>query len=183
MPTRKTSRKPAEPKASRPHMPGYGLPKSKKGLLPWKWAADRLSKSRQYWVATVHPEGRPHVMLVWGVWTDGTFYFSTGSQSRKAHNLAQNSACVVCSQDSEQAVIVEGTAERLGDVSAIRDFIVRCERKYKYDLSGMSAGMIELKEPVFAVRPRVAFGLFEKKFATTATRWKFNHSLSGGNQL
>jgi hypothetical protein len=25
-------------------MPGYGLPKTKKGLLPWKWAEDRLKK-------------------------------------------------------------------------------------------------------------------------------------------
>ena len=30
-----------------------------------------------------------------------------------------------------------------------------------------------MKEPVFAVRPRVAFGLYEKRFMGSATRWKF----------
>ena len=28
--------------SSRPHMPGYGLPKGSKGLLPWSWAEQRL---------------------------------------------------------------------------------------------------------------------------------------------
>jgi hypothetical protein len=30
-----------------------------------------------------------------------------------------------------------------------------------------------MKEPVFAVRPRVVFGLWEKEFVGKATRWKF----------
>src|SRR5216117_1750125 len=78
------------PKATRPNIPGYGLPKTKKGLLSWKWAEDRLRKSRQYWIATTGPEGRPHVMVVWALWLNGSLYFSTGSKSRKARNLAKN---------------------------------------------------------------------------------------------
>ena len=34
-------------------------------------------------------------MLVWGLWLDGAFYFSTGRKSRKACNLAENSPCVI----------------------------------------------------------------------------------------
>ncbi len=34
-------------------------------------------------------------MLVWGLWLDGAFYFSTGRKSRKACNLAENSYCVI----------------------------------------------------------------------------------------
>jgi hypothetical protein len=30
-----------------------------------------------------------------------------------------------------------------------------------------------MKEPVFAVRPRVAFALWEKYFVGKSTRWKF----------
>src|SRR5881396_3397972 len=71
------------PKATRPNIPGYGLPKTKKGLLSWRWAEDRLRKSRQYWIATTGPEGRPHVMVVWALWLNGSLYFSTGSKSRK----------------------------------------------------------------------------------------------------
>jgi nitroimidazol reductase NimA-like FMN-containing flavoprotein (pyridoxamine 5'-phosphate oxidase superfamily) len=172
----KNAAKSREPRASRPEIPGYGLPKTRKGLLPWRWALDRLGKSQQYWVATVRPDGRPHVMPVWGLWLDGTFCFSTGSKSRKARNLGKNSHCVVCNENSAEAVVVEGTAKPLRDVSVIRSFLRLYERKYKYDMSGMAQGMLELKEPVFAVHPHTAFGLYEKKFAETATRWQFGAS-------
>lgn len=174
MPSRKTIRPARKPRASRPQSPGYGLPKNKKGLLPWKWATDRLSTSKQYWVATVRPDGRPHVMPIWGLWQDGAFLFSTGSQSRKARNLDENPHCVVCNEDSEEAVVVEGVAERLRDPASVRDFIRGLEKKYRYDLSGMAEGMTELAEPVFVVRPCTAFGLWEKKFVETATRWQFD---------
>jgi Pyridoxamine 5'-phosphate oxidase len=173
MPARKTSRKAAQPKASRPHMPGYGLPKHKKGLLPWKWAAHRLGKSRQYWVVTVRPDRVPHMMLVWGLWWGNAFYFSTGAESRKTRNLAKNSRCVVASEDSEQAVILEGTARKLRDVAKIRKFLPLYEHKYKWDMSAMQDDMLALKQPVFVVHPKKAFGLAEKTFTTSATRWKF----------
>jgi hypothetical protein len=38
-----------EPRTERPHIPGYGISKSKTGMLPWKWAAKTLTKSREYW--------------------------------------------------------------------------------------------------------------------------------------
>jgi PPOX class probable F420-dependent enzyme len=163
----------SEPEASRPNIPGYGLPKDSKGLLPWKWAVDRLKKSRQYWIATTRPDGTPHVMVVWALWFDDAVCFSTGSESRKARNLENNPRCVICNERADEAVVVEGVAERFRDPERVKEFLVQYERKYKWDMSSMSGDMISLKEPVFAVRPRVVFGLYEKKFATTATRWKF----------
>src|SRR5881396_1639873 len=108
------------PKATRPHMPGYGLPKSKKGLLAWKWAEQRLKKSRQYWIATTRPDGRPHVMVVWALWLDGVLYFSTGRHSRKAKNLAANPHCTMCTEDAAEAVILEGSVEKEEGVGQIR---------------------------------------------------------------
>jgi hypothetical protein len=165
------------PKASRPHMPGYGLPEGNKGLLPWSWAEQRLKKSHNYWITTVNPGDSPHnvsphTMVVWGLWQDGRFLFSTGSKSRKARNLAENRECVVCTEDANEAVIVEGTAE-IADAAARRKFLPVYERKYKFDMSGMKNDILSMKEPVFAVRPRVVFGLWEKHFAGKSTRWKF----------
>jgi len=37
----------------------------------------------------------------------------------------------------------------------------------------MEKDILSMKEPVFAVRPKVAFGLYEKKFMSSATRWTF----------
>jgi hypothetical protein len=58
-----------KPRASRPYMPGYGIlgPTKGSGLLPWSWAEERLTASRNYWVASSWPDGRPHSMPVWGV--------------------------------------------------------------------------------------------------------------------
>ncbi len=163
-------------------MPGYGLPAGSKGLLPWSWAGQRLKKSHNYWVTTVKPTTvkadssphsvSPHTMVVWGLWQDGRFLFSTGSKSRKARNLGQNANCVVCTEHAQEAVIVEGIAE-IADVPARRKFLPKYERKYKFDMSKMKRDILSMKEPVFAVRPRVVFGLWEKHFMEKSTRWTF----------
>lgn len=159
-------------KASRPHMPGYGLPKGSKGLLPWSWAEQRLKKSRNYWITTVKPNGAPHTMVVWALWMDGRLLFSTGSKSRKSRNLTENPLCVMCTELASEAVIVEGVAE-VADLAARRKMLPVYERKYKFDLGGMKEDMLAMKEPIYAVRPRVVFGLWEKHFVSKATRWEF----------
>jgi len=172
MPNRKSSPTVKSPNPSRPHAPGYGFPETSKGLLPWSWAEQRLKKSHNYWITTVKPDGSPHTMVVWGLWQDGRFLFSTGSKSRKARNLAANANCVVCTEHAHEAVIVEGVAE-IADVAARRKFLPVYEKKYKFDMTSMKDDILSMKEPVFAVRPRVAFGLWEKHFQSKSTRWKF----------
>src|SRR5207248_2641543 len=79
-----------EPKASRPHWPDalQNPPKDLSGLKPWHWAFERLEKSHNYWIATTRPDGRPHLMVLWGIWWRGAFWFSTGPRTRKARNSA-----------------------------------------------------------------------------------------------
>src|ERR1700722_16014928 len=172
MPSKKTARSTGKPRSSRPHMPGYGLPKDVKGLLPWSWGEQRLKQSHNYWIPTVKPEGAPHTMVVWGLWQDGRLLFSTGSKSRKARNLAQNPNCVVCTELANEAVIVEGVTE-IADVAARRKMLPVYERKYKFDMGAMKKDILSMKEPVFTLRPRVAFGLWEKYFQGKSTRWRF----------
>jgi hypothetical protein len=167
----KVSKK-AEPKASRPMMPGYGIPQTTKGLLPWKWAEQRLRKSHNYWITTVKPDGSPHTMVVWGLWMDGAFLFCTGKESRKTKNLAKNPRCVVATELAEEAVIIEGVAEDVA-LPVRRVFLKKYTPKYKFDMKEMEKDILAMKEPVFAVRPHIAFGLYEKKFMSSATRWKF----------
>src|SRR5256714_10049035 len=122
----------AQPKATRLQIPGYGVPKASKGLLPWKWAELRLKKSRQYWIATTRHDGRPHVMVIWALWMDGALYFSTGSKSRKAQNLASNPHCTMCTENAAEAVILEGEIDAEKDVDRIREFIRLYDKKYKW---------------------------------------------------
>lgn len=111
-------------------------------------------------------------MVVWGLWMNGAFLFSTGRKSRKARNLATNPRCVVGTEHAQEAVIVEGIAE-IAPVPARREFLKKYKPKYDFDMSEMEQDILSMKEPVFAVRPTVAFGLYEKKFMSSATRWQF----------
>jgi Pyridoxamine 5'-phosphate oxidase len=164
---RKDSGKRKEPAATRPTVPGYKFAAKKTGLLSWKWAADRLKKSRQYWIATTRPDGAPHLMIVWGVWFEDSFWFSTGTSSRKARNLAENPRCVIGTDDAAEAVILEGTVEVIGTHDAeFEKFAAAYEKKYAWNVR-------EMAQPTYRFRPSVGFGLFEKKFAQTATRWAF----------
>ena len=156
-----------EPKAARLFVPGYELSANKAGLLPWKWATDRLKKSRQYWIATTRPDGSAHLMIIWGVWLEESFWFSTGARSRKARNLAANPKCVIGTDDAAKAAIIEGSVEAVDAQSAEFERFARTyERKYAWDLR-------EMAQQVYRLRPSVGFGLFEKKFEQTATRWLF----------
>ena len=119
-----------KPVASRPHMDGYGVPQSADGMLPWEWAQERLGKSHNYWLTTVRPDGTPHTMVVWGIWLAGTWYFSTGATTRKARNLEQNQNCVVCNENAEEAVIVEGVARKLDDDKIPQQAFLDYKAKY-----------------------------------------------------
>jgi Pyridoxamine 5'-phosphate oxidase len=165
------------PRASRPYMPGYGLldAQSGAGLLPWSWAEERLVKARSYWVATVRPEGRPHVMPVWGIWLKGAFYFSSGVHSRKVRNLENNPHCTVCTDQPVEPVILEGTASRVSDWHLLQEVASLYNEKYQWNLEVTQGGVQDEGGnggPVIAVVPRVVFGFYEE-LSGSATRWSF----------
>ena len=157
--------------ADRPHAPGYGIlpPEDGSGLLDWSWAVEHLSGGHTYWLATARPDSRPHVMPVWGVWLDDVFYFSSGRNSRKVRNLASNANCVVSvgDVDGNACVIVEGVAAEIRTGPLHAAVCSAYLAKYQSDLE-------ELGEPLYAVRPKVAFGLQESDFLGSATRWTFS---------
>lgn len=160
----------SEPTATRPHMPGYGIVDASEGngLFSWSWATDRLIEARNYFLATTRPDGQPHVMPVWGVWIDDAFYFSTGNQSRKARNLAENPRCSICCELGQDQVILEGSAQLMDSAEMGRRFAAAYQAKYDWDMEGFS-------EPFYAVHPKTVFGFTtaDGLFTKTATRWVF----------
>ena len=73
-----TQAKSKGPETTLPTVPGYEFSAKNKGLLPWTWAVERLKKSRQYWIATTRPDRTPHLMIIWGLWFDESFWFADG---------------------------------------------------------------------------------------------------------
>jgi PPOX class probable F420-dependent enzyme len=155
-------------------MPGYGTrgPTDGGGLLPWSWAEERLATARDYWVASILPDGRPHVMPVWGVWLDGALWFSSSGRSRKARNLAADPRCTMTTDIPTEPVVVHGTAALVTELDGIGPFLDALNRKYA------TAYGLEFLDPAvnasFRVEPEVVFGLVEENFTGSPTRWTFD---------
>jgi Pyridoxamine 5'-phosphate oxidase len=67
------------------------------------------------WLATVDPDGAPHVVPVGAFWDAGSFYFTSGPGTRKSKNLAANPECVVSVATEPFDITVEGRADRVTD--------------------------------------------------------------------
>jgi general stress protein 26 len=163
-----------EPKVSRAYWPDAleNPSDSTADLKPWQWALERLEKSHNYWIATTRPDGRPHLMLVWGVWWQDAFWFSTGQRTRKAKNIAADPHCVIATEQADEAVILEGTTEEIKDRVIWKQLAEVYNSKYGGDVEPllMSSG-----GSVFRVKPQIAFGQDEhaKNFTDSVTRWRF----------
>ena len=100
------------PVVSRPALPeGYGLPDDDSGVLAWPEVEGRLAASLHYWLATVRPDGRPHLVPRWGVWLDGRFWYDGAPTTRHARNLHTNPHVALSLEDGREAVMIEGVSQ------------------------------------------------------------------------
>jgi hypothetical protein len=71
------------------------------------------------WLATVNPDGRPHVTGVGALWVDGTFWFETGEGTRKGRNLSRDPRCTLSVAVHGFDLVVEGEAVRVTDPATV----------------------------------------------------------------
>jgi hypothetical protein len=163
-----------EPAASRPLLPkDYGVPESDDGMVAWAWAVEQLTRARNYWFCTTRPDGRPHTMPAWAVWVDDRLYFDGSPATRRARNLAVNSAIAVHLESGEQVVILEGHALAAGKPTPdlAQRLVAAFEAKYAASddyhpaLTTWDAGGL------WRLEPSVAFGW--TAFPRALTRWRF----------
>jgi nitroimidazol reductase NimA-like FMN-containing flavoprotein (pyridoxamine 5'-phosphate oxidase superfamily) len=120
-----------EPLADRPHVPGYGIPTTLTGTLPWSWAVERLERALTYTLATTGADGAPHVIPIWGAWVDGHWYVE-GGPTRWQRNLRENPQMAIQIDNDHEVVIVEGTAtELVAPQSPLAEAILAGYAKYK----------------------------------------------------
>ena len=169
MPKTTTSRE-SVPAAGLPDVPPlYGL-KPRKQYPPFSHAEKRLAESRNYWICTARPDGRPHSIPVWGFWIEGALYFGTARSSRKARNLAHNGAVSIHLESGDDVVILEGNAVEvdLNDAATFKNLDGASREKYKMPLM-----IIPEESVLYSVHPRTVLAWTEKNFPKSATRWKF----------
>jgi hypothetical protein len=148
----------------------------------WSVARDHLREAEIFWLTTVRPDGRPHVTPVIAVWLDGSLYFCTGPEERKARNLAHNPHAVLTTGrntfEPGMDVMVEGDAPRVTDEALLRRIADVYERKYgpewHFDVAdGAFSHSDHGRALVFGVTPGRAYGFGRSRVGFSHTRWRF----------
>ena len=108
----------------------YGAPSR---LLDWEQVVARLTEATHYWLATVRPDGRPHVVPLDGLWVDARWYFGGVATTVKHANLLANPRVAMHLEDGRSAVIVEGTcAIEVPAQEAAEGLVAASKAKYGY---------------------------------------------------
>jgi len=103
----------SKPLITRPQFPPGYVDKPEKEIA-WEYVVQRLSESKNYWLCSVRPDGRPHAIPRWGVFVEDKFYYDGSPETRHARNIVENPRVALHLESGDQAIIAEGTAMPAG---------------------------------------------------------------------
>ena len=104
-----------------------------KKMSPAECWAFLLSRPRPAKLATVRPDGRPHVVPIWFERDGEQILFTTWHTSVKARNLRHNPSISLCVDDEVPPfayVKVDGTAAFSDDLDELRHWATRIAGRY-----------------------------------------------------
>jgi PPOX class probable F420-dependent enzyme len=93
----------------------------------------KLEQQHNIWVASVRPDGRPHLVPVWFVWHHGKIYIGTDPKSVKVNNFSLNPRVSLALEDGSHPVICEGQAGLVATPWP-PDLVAAFFKKYEWDL-------------------------------------------------
>ena len=94
----------------------------------------RLQTDRNVWLATVRPNGKPHLIPIWFVWHNDKFYICTEGSSVKIKNIQANPCVSVSLEDGNKPVLAEGTAT-LSERPYPDDVAALFQQKYNWNIN------------------------------------------------
>jgi len=162
----------AEPARERPESPpeSYGVPQEGGTFVDWAHVIERLTTAEGYWLGTVTPAGRPHVVPIWGCFVGDDLYLETGDPNTiKNRNLARNQNVWVHLDDVNDAVMVRGRGVELRSL----------DRDLGEALAAAMGGKYKGYEPtpdswdnggMWRIEPETVLAW---KAMPTSTRWRF----------
>ena len=134
------------------------------------------------WLATINPDGSPHVTGIGALWADGQFWFETGQHTRKGKNLARDPRCTLSVATREFDLVLAGQATLVTDPATVAGLAARWAADgwpARVDDTGVAL-TAEFSAPsagpppwqVYRLTPRTAtaLGIVEPG---GATRWRF----------
>jgi hypothetical protein len=105
--------------------------------IPWSEAEGHLRAARNYWVASLRPDGMPHTRPVWGAWVDQRLVLSAGGGYWTMRNLRSHPLLSAHPEPAEGfVVVVEGHAAAVTDAGpdhmerTVNDY----NAKYEWDI-------------------------------------------------
>jgi len=134
------------------------------------------------WLATINPDGTPHVTGIGALWANACFWFETGKGTRKGKNLARDPRCTLSMAAQEFDLVVEGAATIVTDQATVADLVARWAAEgwpARVDDTGLAL-TAEYSAPsagpppwhVYRLTPRTATALGTVDRGG-ATRWRF----------
>jgi pyridoxamine 5'-phosphate oxidase-like protein len=151
---------------------------------PWPVGLEHVVNADTFWLATVRPDGRPHVTPLIAVWHGDALWFATGPDERKAKNLAENPSCLLTTGRSDLVeggldVVLEGAAEQVTNEAELQPIAETFAAKYGTEIwhfvvrdGAFSDADSGGRAIVFRVRPTRGLG-FRKGDAFSQTTWRF----------
>jgi hypothetical protein len=168
----------------------YGLP-----LVDWARVESRLDEGvRQApqaggpdrhtcWLATINPDGAPHVTAVGALWVEGAFWFETGEGTRKGRNLARDARCTLSLATHDFDLVMEGEATKVNDPSTVASMAARWNAAgwpARVDDTGVALTS-EYSAPSAGTPPWTVYRLATQQATVIqmvepggATRWRFS---------
>jgi len=142
------------------------MPVTETGTMAWSDVERSLVGAQNYWVVTTGPDGMPQPTPVWAVWLDDRLWFSCGSETVKARNIARQPRVAVHLESGDQPVVVRGIAEPITTRDEPR---IIAAMRAKYGPAAVPDSFAALAGLGFCVRPISVLSWSE--FPSDVTHW------------
>jgi len=158
-------------------------PGDPQAVIPWSDAVARLSAANLFWLATIRPDGRPHLRPLFAVWVDGQLCTTTNPAVGKGRNLAADGRCSASTSTDEVDFVVEGTAAPVTDPDHLQRVFDAYRSKYGWPAAIVDGafdapfGAPTAGPPPYvpyAITPETVYGIgTSDDLAPRSTRWRF----------
>ncbi len=103
----------------------------------------RLEPAANIWLATVRPNGTPHLIPIWFVWENSKVYLCTSGSSVKSRNIRANPHISLALEDGTNPLVIEGKATILETMPD--EVAAAFQSKYHWDIRTESTDQVVIE--------------------------------------
>jgi hypothetical protein len=100
--------------------------------LDWTDVERRLASGGWFWLASVRPDGTPHMMPVFAAWSESVLFVASKESAQKSRNLDADGRCVISTENDGAHLVVEGEASRVHDRATLERASAAFQQIYRW---------------------------------------------------